>query len=74
MPGAGGVIDVNAALDASSEVSEVQLQSGTEELKDAAESLVRSWVFRRTSPQRLYALAEVHYGMNGSRARIRPVP
>lgn len=71
--GIEGDVEIRFSID-SGGVTSVHNATGRDDLKEAAESLVRSWVFRRTAPHRLYALAEVHYGMNGSRARIRLVP
>jgi TonB family protein len=68
-----GDVEVRFSIDSGGATS-IHSVNGREELKEAAESLVRTWSFRRTAPQRLFALAEIHYGMNGSRARIRLVP
>jgi TonB family protein len=68
-----GDIDVRFSID-SGGVTSVNNVSGREELKAAAESLVRSWVFRRTAANRLYAIAHVEYRVAGVKAKIQPAP
>ena len=68
-----GDVEIRFSID-SGGVTAVLNVTGRDELKDAAESLVKSWAFRRTAPHRVYALAQVEYRVEGSKARIRPVP
>jgi TonB family protein len=68
-----GDVEVRFSIDAAGATAVLNV-SGRDELKSAAESLVRSWNFRRTAPQRLYALAQVEYRTAGSKAKIRLVP
>jgi TonB family protein len=68
-----GEVEVRFSID-SGGVTTVQNANGHETLKPAAESLVRSWAFRRTAAHRVFALALIEYKTLGSKARIRPVP
>jgi TonB family protein len=68
-----GEVEVRFSID-SGGVTTVQNVNGHETLKPAAESLVRSWAFRRTAAHRVFALALIEYKTLGSKARIRPVP
>ena len=68
-----GDVEVRFSVD-SGGATTVNNVSGRDELKDAATSLVKSWMFRRTAAHRVFALALVEYRMSGSKARIRPVP
>jgi TonB family protein len=71
--GLEGDVDVRFSID-SGGVTAVNNVSGRDELKESAESLVRSWVFRRTAPQRLYAIAHLEYRASGVKAKIQPAP
>jgi TonB family protein len=71
MAGLEGDVRVRFTID-SGGVTAVSETEGPEELKEAAASLVRSWVFRRVAAHRVYALAEVRYRTAGSTAAVRP--
>jgi TonB family protein len=66
-----GEVQVRFSID-SGGVTTVHGVEGRDELKAAAESLVRSWVFRRSAPHRLFALAQLKYGTAGVTARVTP--
>lgn len=68
-----GAVEVRFSID-SGGVTSVNEVTGREELKEAAQSLVKSWSFRRAAAHRVFALAQVEYRMSGSKARIRPMP
>ncbi|HEY3120704.1 MAG TPA: TonB family protein [Vicinamibacteria bacterium] len=67
---ATGTVLVRFAVDAAG-TSSVQDVSGPEILKEAARQTVTSWVFRRTTPDRLFMLAEIRYGTDTASASIR---
>jgi len=68
-----GQVEVRFTID-SGGVTSIQNVNGSDQLKEAAESLVRSWTFRRAAAHRVFALALIEYKTSGSKARIRPVP
>jgi outer membrane biosynthesis protein TonB len=45
---------------------------GPELLREAAQQMVASWVFRRTSTERLFLTARVEFGQNEARATVAP--
>jgi hypothetical protein len=61
---------VRFAVDAAG-ASSVQDVAGPDILKEAARQMVVSWVFRRTTPDRLFMLAEIKYGADTASASIR---
>ena len=69
MAGLEGDVTVRFSIDSGGATSINQVD-GPNELKGAAESLVRSWGFRRTAAHRVYAVALIQYRMAGSTARI----
>jgi TonB family protein len=71
MAEAEGIVRVRFAVDAAGATS-VQGAEGPELLKPAAEHAVASWVFRRSSPERLYLLAEFSYSGDAAAAAVRP--
>ncbi len=66
-----GDVKVRFSIDSGGAVSVTEVE-GPAGLKEAADSLVRSWSFRRTAAQRIYAIAQVSYRMSGSTAKVRP--
>lgn len=70
MAGVTGTVSVRFAIDASGAVS-VQGADGPDLLRPAAEQAVVSWVFRRTSTDRLRAVAEISYRIDGAAAAVR---
>lgn len=73
MAGVTGTVSVRFAIDASGSVS-VQGADGPDLLRSAAEQTVVSWVFRRTSTDRLRAVADITYRDDGAVATIRLEP
>jgi outer membrane biosynthesis protein TonB len=71
MAGTEGVVEVRFSVDAAGGVS-VQGAAGAEVLKAAAEGVVASWTFRRTTTRRLYLAAEVSYKADSAAAKVRP--
>lgn len=73
MAGVTGTVSVRFAIDASGAVS-VQGADGPDLLRPAAEQAVVSWVFRRTTTDRLHAVADITYREDGAVAAIRLEP
>jgi outer membrane biosynthesis protein TonB len=73
MAGVTGTVLVRFAIDAAGGAS-VQGSEGPELLRAAAEQAAASWVFRRTSTERLRALAEFSYRDDRAIATIRLEP
>jgi TonB family protein len=69
MAGVEGDVQVRFSIDSGGATAVTQID-GPEALKDAADSLVRSWSFRRTAAHRVFALAAIQYRLSGSRALI----
>jgi hypothetical protein len=69
LSGKYGDVTVRFSID-SGGVTTVKGTEGTEGLTEAAESVVRSWNFRRTSAQRVYAVAQIHYAPEGASATV----
>jgi TonB family protein len=65
-----GSVDVHFAVDASG-TSSVQEVAGPELLKEAARQAVLSWVFRRTTAERLHLVASFVYGAATANATVR---
>jgi hypothetical protein len=65
-----GTVDVRFAVDASG-ASSVQDVTGPDLLKEAAKQAVMSWVFRRTSAERLHLTASFVYGEATANANVR---
>jgi TonB family protein len=70
MASATGTVDVRFAVDASGAAS-VQEVAGPELLKEAARQAVMSWVFRRTTAERLHLVASFVYGAATANANVR---
>ena len=70
MASATGTVEVRFAVDASGAAS-VQEVSGPELLKEAARQAVASWVFRRTTAERLHLVASFAYGAATASATVR---
>jgi TonB family protein len=70
MASATGTVDVRFAVDASG-ASSVQEVTGPDLLKEAARQAVMSWVFRRTSAERLHLVASFAYGEATANANVR---
>jgi hypothetical protein len=70
MASATGTVDVRFAVDASG-ASSVQDVTGPDLLKEAARQAVMSWVFRRTSAERLHLVASFVYGEATANATVR---
>jgi TonB family protein len=70
MAGVSGTVLVRFAIDAAGGVS-LQGSDGPDLLRPAAEQAVVSWVFRRTSTDRLRAVAEIVYRDDGAVATVK---
>jgi hypothetical protein len=70
MASATGNVDVRFAVDASG-ASSVQEVTGPDLLKEAARQAVMSWVFRRTTAERLHLVASFVYGAATASATVR---
>ena len=70
MASATGTVDVRFAVDAAG-ASSVQEVAGPELLKEAARQAVMSWVFRRTTAERLHLVASFKYGEATANATVR---
>jgi hypothetical protein len=70
MASATGTVEVRFAVDAAG-ASSVQEVSGPELLKEAAQQTVASWVFRRTTTERLHLAASFVYGAAAATATVR---
>jgi outer membrane biosynthesis protein TonB len=70
MASATGTVEVRFAVD-SSGASSVQEVAGPELLKEAARQAVASWVFRRTTADRLHLVASFVYGAATANATVR---
>jgi TonB family protein len=71
--GLSGKVDVLFSVDAAG-LSRVKSASGPEVLRVAAEDTVASWVFRRTTADRLHLLATIEYAGDLARATVRVQP
>jgi TonB family protein len=70
MASATGTVEVRFAVD-SSGASSVQEVAGPDLLKEAARQAVASWVFRRTTADRLHLVASFVYGAANANATVR---
>jgi len=70
MASATGTVDVRFAVDASGAAS-VQDVTGPDLLKQAARQAVATWVFRRTTADRLHLIASFAYGAATATATVR---
>ena len=70
MASATGTVDVRFAVDAAG-ASSVQEVAGPELLKEAARQAVMSWVFRRTSAERMHLVASFKYEAATASATVR---
>jgi outer membrane biosynthesis protein TonB len=70
MASATGTVDVRFAVDASG-ASSVQDVTGPDLLKEAARQAVATWVFRRTTADRLHLIASFAYGAATATANVR---
>ena len=71
MHGLSGTVDVNFAVDASGSAS-VREVNGPDQLKEAARQTVASWVFRRSSTERLFMAATFTYKGDTALAAVKP--
>lgn len=70
MAGVTGTVQVRFSIDASGAVS-INGTDGPDLLRPAAEQAVASWFFRRTSTDRLRAVAEITYKDEGAAATVK---
>jgi TonB family protein len=70
MGGVTGVVEVTFSVDAAGQTL-VQATDGPDLLKPAAQDMVSTWVFRRTTAERLRLVAEVTYGSDTATAKVR---
>jgi TonB family protein len=70
MASATGSVDVRFAVDAAGTAS-VQEVTGPDLLKEAARQAVSSWVFRRTTAERLHLVASFVYGEATASANVK---
>jgi len=71
MTGATGTVVVEFSV-ATSGATHLGRVDGPELLREAAQQMVASWVFRRTSTERLFLTARVEFGQNEARATVSP--
>jgi outer membrane biosynthesis protein TonB len=71
MSGARGHVEVRFSVDAAGQAL-VREASGPDLLKVAAEQTVGSWVFRRTSAERLFLVAVFDYKGDTVAASVKP--
>jgi outer membrane biosynthesis protein TonB len=71
MSGASGHVEVRFSVDAAGQAL-VREASGPDLLKVAAEQTVGSWVFRRTSAERLFLVAVFDYKGDTVAASVKP--
>jgi hypothetical protein len=64
-----GEVRVRFSVDGSGATS-IQQVDGPELLQEAARSMVSSWMFRRTSLERVYLSAAVAYEADAARAKV----
>lgn len=68
-----GKVEVLFSVDAAGQ-SRVKSASGPDVLRVAAEDTVSSWVFRRTTADRLHLVATIEYAGDVARATVKPQP
>jgi hypothetical protein len=73
MAGVVGAVEVRFAIDAAGGVS-IQGSQGPDLLRPAAEAAILTWTFRRTSTDRLRAIAELTYRDDGVVATVKLEP
>lgn len=73
MAGTAGTVEVAFSVGASG-LTMVQTTTGPDVFKLAAQETVQSWVFRRTSTERVYLLAQIEYGADTAKAKVSLVP
>ncbi len=73
MAGVTGTVTVEFSV-AASGLSTVKTGSGPDMLRFAAEQMVASWVFRRTTIDRLFLVAQIDYGADTAKASVKPTP
>lgn len=71
MARASGTVEVRFAVNPAGNAS-VQSAEGPDLLKPAAEQAVASWVFRRTTADRLYLVAVFNYNVESAGAAVKP--
>jgi TonB family protein len=71
MGGVTGVVEVRFSVDAAGQTL-VQSTNGPDLLKPAAQDMVATWVFRRTTADRLRLVAEVTYAADTATAKVHP--
>jgi outer membrane biosynthesis protein TonB len=65
MEGASGTVEVEFSVDAAGG-SAVRSATGPDVLRPAAEHMVSSWTFRRTTAERLFLLARISFEPEGA--------
>jgi hypothetical protein len=70
MSSLSGAVQIQFSVDASG-ASSIQNVSGPDLLKEAARQAVATWIFRRTSAERIYLLAIFSYDGDKAQAEIR---
>lgn len=73
MAGTSGAVEVRFAVNAAGQASVLQAE-GPDLLKPAAEQAVASWLFRRTTAERLYLTAVFTYKGDAAKAVVTPAP
>jgi TonB family protein len=73
MAGVTGRVEVAFSVGASG-LPTIQTTTGPDAFKLAAQEMVQSWVFRRTSTERIYLLAVIDYGTDTAKANVSVVP
>lgn len=68
---AAGTVQVRFSVDTGGSTS-IQDVTGAEMFKEAARQVVQSWVFRRTSVERIYLLADLTFEGVKATAKVRP--
>ena len=73
MSGTNGTVEVRFSVDAAGQAA-VKGSSGPQLLQAAAEDAVRTWKFRRTTAERLHALALFSYGTDSASVAVTIEP
>jgi len=73
MGGTSGTVEVHFSVDAAGQ-SRVKIARGPEVLRVAAEDMVASWVFRRTTASRLHLVATIEYAGDLANATVKVEP
>lgn len=73
MSGVTGTVEVSFSLGAAGQPT-IQTVTGPDPLAQAARETVQTWVFRRTTTDRVYVLAVIDYGPDTAKAQVSLVP